>query len=360
MFIFNIESKIMIFLVFFTSFFITYIIIPTINRTARFINLFDYVDNRKVHFQNVARLGGVAIFAGFIITVLIFIDTQKFAFLGPFVGGLVILFFIGLKDDLVIISPFTKLVGQIIAASVIIIPGNCIITNLHGFFGIHEIHWIVGFIISLLIFLVTTNAFNFIDGVDGLSASIGALSSLIFGIWFFLTNNFQLFYISFAVSAALLAFLRFNMFSKNNKIFMGDTGSMFIGYVLSFLVIQFNEIDLLVKSTSQFFIYPAPAVAFGVLIVPYFDMLRVIYIRLLSGKHIYSPDKKHFHHLLLELGFSHKQVTFGLVSFSLIFSVLVFWASNYLTIRRLILVELLVVLLISFIPEILVKRKRNK
>ncbi|MEA3451013.1 MAG: MraY family glycosyltransferase [Bacteroidota bacterium] len=360
MFLSKINSEVLIFLVFFTSFIITYITIPTINRTARYKNLFDIVDKRKVHVQNVPRLGGIAIFAGFIITILIFIDTQKFAFLGPFVGGLVILFFIGLKDDIVVISPLTKLIGQILAASVIIIPGNCMITNLHGFFGIHEIHWIVGFIISLLIFLVTTNAFNFIDGVDGLSASIGVLTSLMFGIWFFLTNKLQLFYISLAISAALFAFIRFNMFSKDNKIFMGDTGSMIIGYVLSFFVIQFNEIDLLMKSSEQFFIYPAPAVAFGVLIVPYFDMLRVVYIRLLRRKSIYCPDKNHLHHLLLKLGFSHKQVTFSLVGFSLVFSVFVFWASNFLTIRRLFLVELIVVLLFSFIPEYFVKRKLKK
>lgn len=360
MFLSKLNIEIVIFLVFSSSFLITFVTIPTIIRMARFKNLFDIVDQRKVHKQQIPRLGGMAIFAGFIVSILIFVDTKVFLFLGPFVAGLVIIFFIGLKDDILVISPFTKLMGQILAASIIIVLGNVIITNFHGFFGINDIHWFLGFIISLLIFLVTTNAFNFIDGVDGLSASLGAVSALLFGLWFFLVGEIQIFIISLAIFASLLAFIRFNLFSKKNKIFMGDTGSMIIGYVISFLVIKFNEVDLFLPKSNPYFIYPAPAVAFGLLIIPYFDMLRVIYIRILQGKNIYSPDNNHIHHLLLKLGFSHKKITFILVSYSLTFSAFVIWSSKFLTIRRLLLLELLIALLISFIPEYLVKKKEKK
>lgn len=360
MFLSKLNIDIVILLAFLTSFLITFITIPTIIRMARFKNLFDIIDKRKVHKQQITRLGGMAIFAGFIVTILIFVNTQIFLFLGPFVAGLVIIFFVGLKDDILVISPFTKLLGQIIAASIIIIFGNVIVTSFHGFFGINDIHWFLGFIISLLIFLVTTNAFNFIDGVDGLAASLGAVSAFLFGLWFLLVGEIQFFIISLSLFASLLAFIRFNLFSKKNKIFMGDTGAMIIGYVISFLVIKFNEIDLLLPKSNHYFIYPAPAVAFGLLIIPYFDMLRVIYIRILQGKNIYSPDNNHIHHLFLRLGFSHKKITFILVTFSLIFSAFVVWASRLLPIRRLLLIELLVVLLVSFIPEFLVKNKEKK
>ncbi len=359
MFLSKINKEILFLIVFLSSFIITYITIPTIIRMARYKNLFDTIDQRKVHTKSVPRLGGMAIFAGFIISILIFIDTQKYHFLGPFVAGLVILFFIGLKDDILIISPFTKFVGQILAASIIIIPGNTMITSFHGFLGINQIHWFWGFFVSLLIFLVTTNAFNFIDGVDGLSASLGSVAALFFGVWFLLVNQIQFFIISLAISAALFAFIRYNLFSKKNKIFMGDTGAMIIGYVISFFVIQFNQVDLALKGLSVFYIYPAPAVAFGILIIPYFDMLRVIYIRILQHKKIYSPDNNHIHHLFLKLGFSHKQITLILVSFSVLFSVLCFWLSNFLSIKRLILIELLIVLFLSFIPEYIYKKKKE-
>lgn len=342
------------------AFVITYITIPTIIRMSRFKKLFDIIDERKVHSEQIPRLGGMGIFAGLSISVLLFVNPEHFIGFGGFLAGLIILFFVGLKDDILIISPLTKFLGQIIAASIVVFFGGAMITNLHGFFGVNELHPVIGFVLTIIVFLTTTNAFNFIDGVDGLSASLGMTSALAFGIWFFLVGEYQHAIISVALIASLASFVRYNMFSKKNKIFMGDTGAMIIGYLLSFLAVKFNELNLSLDKSNPYFILPAPAVAFSVMIIPYFDMLRVIYIRLLKRKSIFFADKNHLHHLLLELGLSHKQITFLLTFVTILFIGLVYWLSGFVTIRRLLLIVLILALLLSFIPEILVKRKRLK
>lgn len=354
----SILPEILIVLAITASFLITYITIPTIIRMSRFKKLFDVVDDRKVHTEQIPRLGGMGIFAGLTISVLLFIDTSDYLGLGGLIAGLIIIFFVGLKDDILIISPLTKFLGQIIATSVVVFFADTIITDLHGFFGINEIPYILGFILTVLIFLVTTNAFNFIDGVDGLSASLGMTSALAFGIWFYLVGEINFAVISFALIAALGGFVRYNMFSKKDRIFMGDTGAMIIGYMLSFLAVHFNQINLNIDNASPYFILPAPAVAFAIMIIPYFDMLRVIYIRLLRKRSIFYADKNHLHHLLLELGLSHKKITFTLTSISMIFTGFIFWLSQFVTIRRLLLLVLLSALLLSFIPEALVRKKR--
>lgn len=357
--IFQIDNNIILIVSVFVAFFVTYITIPTIIRMARFKNLFDEIDERKLHTGQIPRLGGVGFFAGLLISVLLFVNTSEMVGFGGVIAGLFILFLIGIKDDILVIAPLTKLIGQLIATTIIVFFGNTMITNLHGFFGIHEIHWAIGFVITVFVFLVTINAFNFIDGVDGLSSSIGLIVATTFGVWFLLVKEYNIAIIAFSLVAALLAFIRYNVFSKKSKIFMGDTGSMIIGFIVSFLAVHFNQMNIDIVN-SPYFILPAPAVAFGILIIPYFDMLRVMYIRTLKGQKIFYPDKNHLHHLLLRLDFSHKQVVLTLVSFNVAFIALVFYLSSFVTIRRLLLIELIIILLASFIPEILVKRKERK
>ncbi len=357
MFFERIDINLVLFIAALTGFVITYVIIPTIVRMARYSNLYDRIDKRKIHTADIPRLGGMAIFAGVAISDLLFIDPVKMPYVGGFISGLIILFFVGLKDDILVISPLTKFSGQFLAATIVVFFGNTMISSLHGFFGIGDIPLWLGYVLTIFVFLVTTNAFNFIDGVDGLSASLGSIAAIAFGVWFYLTAQYQLAMVAFVLAFALFAFLRYNLFSTRNKVFMGDTGSMLIGYVLSFLAIQFNETDLLLKQTNHFFIYPAPAVAFGIMIIPYFDMLRVIYIRLIQHRNVFAPDNYHIHHLLIKLGLTHKQVTLVLSLVSIVFIFFIFWLSSFVSIRRLVLIELLLALLLSFIPEILLTKK---
>jgi len=357
MILFEINDKLIFVFSFIIAFAVTFITIPTLERMAKYKNLFDNVDIRKVHEKSIPRLGGIAVFSGFLISFLLFTNFSNFKQGGALIAALFILFLIGVKDDILIISPLTKLYGQIAASIVVIVFGNGGITNFQGIFGIYQIPLLVGYLISIVVYIATINAFNFIDGIDGLVSISGIIYSLAFGVWFYLTKNYVYVILSLIVVGSLIAFVRFNMFSKNKKIFIGDTGSMFIGFVLAYLAIRFCEINIEIKEFSNYFFYPAPALAFGVMIIPYFDMIRVVLIRLISKKHIYEPDNTHLHHIFLSFGLSHKQITliYSLTSISLI--IIFTFLARYMSLLRLLFTELIIILILSFIPEFLFRKR---
>ncbi len=344
----------------FTAFGVCYVTIPTLVKMARYKNLYDNINDRKVHKDLVPRLGGIGFFAGLFLSLVLFVNPADFKYLGVFAASLFILFFIGLKDDILIISPLTKLIGQILAVSILILFGNGGLTDFQGVFGIHQVPWYVGYLVSVVIYIATINAFNFVDGIDGLAASLGIISISAYGIWFFIAGKTVYFLIAISAVFSLLAFLRYNLFSKNNKIFLGDTGSMLIGFVVTYLAIRFNQTILTMNADMPGFIYPAPAMSFGFVVIPYFDLVRVIAIRLINKRHIYSPDNSHLHHIFLSLGFTHKQITlfFSLVSIVLI---AIFWIiAHYTSTLRLLLIEFIIVLFLSFVPEFFYQRVKNQ
>ena len=302
-------------------------------------------------------MGGLAIFAGLIVSVNLWASPALFPAFQYIVASIIVIFFIGIKDDILIIAPFTKFVGQIIAAIILVILGDIRITNLHGFFGIHNINFFWSIIITLLTIVTIINGFNFIDGIDGLSASIGIITSGTFGYWFFSIHEYQYAILAAALIGALFAFFIYNVFGEKNKIFMGDTGSLIIGLILSILVIYFNELNI--DKSKIYAIYPAPAVSFGVLIIPLFDTMRVVFIRIFIGKSLMLPDKNHLHHQLLKLGLSHVQVTMIISVVNVFFIYLVFNLASFISIRRLLLIILLLAVLLSFIPPFLINRKKR-
>ena len=342
-----------------TAFAVCYVTIPTLVKMAKYKKLYDNINERKVHKELIPRLGGVGFFSGLFLTIVLFVNPVNFKYLGVFIASLFILFLIGLKDDILIISPFTKLVGQIIAVSIVILFGNGGLTDFQGVFGIHQVPWYVGYIVSVIIYIATINAFNFVDGIDGLAASLGIISIAVYGIWFFAVGKSVYFIISLSAVSSLFAFLRYNLFSKKNKIFLGDTGSMLIGFVVTFLAIRFNQSILSMDSRSTGFIYPAPAMSLGFVIIPYFDLLRVIVIRLINRRHIYSPDNSHLHHIFLSFGFSHKQITL-LFSFVSVILIAIFWIiAHYTSTFRLLLIEFTIILFLSFVPEFFYRKVKN-
>jgi UDP-N-acetylmuramyl pentapeptide phosphotransferase/UDP-N-acetylglucosamine-1-phosphate transferase len=236
-------------------------------------------------------------------------------------GALVILFFIGLKDDILVIDPKKKLLGQVLAALLIVILGDFRITNFHGIFSIGDISYIPSVLITVFLILSLINGFNLIDGVDGLSSGIGIVNSFFFGGWFLLIHEITLAVIAFSIAGSLSAYFIFNVFGKGNKIFMGDTGSMITGLIISVLVICFiqkeNDFTTLVNFKS------APAFAFALVLLPLFDTLRIIVLRLLMGKSPFKADRNHIHHNLLKLGLSHLQITLLLTFATLVFVILV-------------------------------------
>lgn len=315
---------------FLTSFAITYIAIPSIIFVAKVKNLYDEPGARKSHSTSVPTLGGLAIFAGLIFSISFWTDFSKFWQLQYVLAALIVIFGIGIKDDIVTLSPRKKAIGQLISAIIITVWGKIRITSFSGIFGIQELPEYISIIFSIFVILVIINSVNLIDGINGLSASLTAFACLAFGTWFYYADDSkQLSIVSFALLGSLIAFLRFNI--TPSKIFMGDTGSMLLGLMLSILAIKMIDINEHLTN-NEYTLSSGPAVVIGILIVPLYDMVRVFTVRLSKKRSPFNPDKNHIHHLLLRLNLSHTQSTIllSMVSvFFIVFSFLMDWIGNY-------------------------------
>ena len=214
------------------AFILVMVSIPTILTVARAKNLYEPNNARKVHKGSIPPFGGVAIFIGFVLSTIISTDGYKFDTLKYIIAAIILMFFVGLKDDLMVISARKKLVVQIFAAILLITLGDVRFTNIHGLMGIYEIHYFSGLLLTLFTMIVIINAFNLIDGIDGLASGLAMLSASIFGAWFFKVQQIQFSIMSFALVGSLAGFFLYNVFGHRNKLFMGDTGSFVVGLVM--------------------------------------------------------------------------------------------------------------------------------
>ncbi len=317
------------------AFIITFLAVPVILQVAEQKKLYDIPDERKVHTRLVASLGGVGIFGGFLLASLLSIQ----GYLNPefqyFFAAALVIFFLGLKDDLMILSATKKFIGQIIAASILIHLGGIRLDSMHGLLGFNELPEAFSLALSYLTIIVVINSFNLIDGVDGLASSLGILTMSVFGIYFFVIDYQAYALFSFALAGSLVAFMIFNHHPA--KIFMGDSGSLMIGLVNAILVIKFinvaNEPFVAVQVPS------AVAIGFAILIVPLLDTLRVFSIRIFNGRSPFTPDRNHVHHLLLDRGLGHTAVTITCVAVNIGFIVLA-WLGRSLGPNYLLLIML--------------------
>lgn len=340
------------------SFLLVILSIPTILRIARAKKLFEPFGERKVHKQLIPPFGGVAIFIGFIMSVTITTDGLDFYFIKYLIPAVILMFFIGLKDDLLAISVRKKLIIQIWAALILIILGNIRITNFHGILGLYEIHYIFSVLISLFIIVVITNAFNLIDGIDGLASGLAILAALAMGTWFYFTGHFQPSVICLALAGGLAGFFLYNVFGHSNKLFLGDSGSLTIGIIISTLIIKFNELNI--THTAPFNFDAAPVISFTFIIVPLVDTMRVMTIRISQHKSPFLPDKNHIHHRLFALLENHLKVTTTLVgSNALMIGLALFIHKISFNINLQFLIIVLIGLGLSFIPSILLKIKSS-
>ena len=282
--------------------------------------MLDTPGGRKIHTVDTPSMGGVPIFIGFVVAVSIWVPLEYLRDIKYVLGALGIMFIIGFRDDLINLRAFQKLFGQIAAALIITIVCDIRIMSLYGLFGVYELPEIVSYAISLFTIIVITNAFNLIDGIDGLAGTVGLVSSLFFGVWFYLAGLEAYSFICFAILGSILAFLQFNW--APSKVFMGDTGSLLIGFFLSIITIRFIETNYVLADTEphKFVAFIGPSIA--VLIVPLYDTLRVFIKRVLKGKSPMHPDKTHLHHILLRLGCTHAQATAILATVNIIFVLL--------------------------------------
>jgi UDP-N-acetylmuramyl pentapeptide phosphotransferase/UDP-N-acetylglucosamine-1-phosphate transferase len=274
--------------------------VPSIIYVAHHRNLFDAPNGRSVHTRPTPRLGGVAVLAGFFSALTIF---------APLAGGLqyllagcLLLFFVGLKDDLVTVAVAKKFAGQLLASGVVMLMADVRITSLQGLLGIGTLPVGVSYGLTFLVIVGITNAINLIDGLDGLAGTIVLIISSTFGYYLFQYGGpgaSSYAFVAVCLLGGMLGFLRYNFHKAS--IFMGDTGSLVCGFIVAVLAIQFVELG---NAASQSLGSTTPAVALAVLFVPLFDTSRVFLVRILAGKSPFAPDKNHVHHRVLALGFS--------------------------------------------------------
>jgi len=283
------------------SFTIVYFVIPKIIKVSKIIKLYDVPNQRSAAKQIVPTLGGIAIFAGFVISTIVSSNSLSINELKYIFVGVTVMFLIGLKDDIIGMSAKKKLIVQIGIALYLIIIGNYRITNLHGIFGLQEIGYVIGILISLVAIVGIINAFNLIDGIDGLASGIGILVSITFGVLFLNAGDFIYSITCFSLTGSLVAFYLYNVFGHTNKIFMGDTGSLILGVVIAILIIHFVEFT----PASMNVVQGSVAIALSLVIVPVIDTIRVFAIRISQKRSPFSPDMNHIHHNLLKLTGNH-------------------------------------------------------
>jgi len=306
------------------AFVITFYAIPVIIQVSNMKKLFDLPEDRKIHSSPIPSLGGLGIFAGFMMGLLLMVDLsdkQAIATFQYYLTAFMVIFFFGIKDDILILTPFKKLLGQLAVAAILIFKANLVISHMHGFLGIQTIDANMGIFLSFFTIIVIVNAFNLIDGVDGLAGSVGIITASFFAFFELMSGEIYYALFGFSFAASLAAFLIYNY--SPARIFMGDTGAMLIGVVNAILVIHFINTA---ENSRILPVLATPAMGFGILLIPLLDTLRVFTIRILHGRTPFSPDRNHIHHLLLDKGMTHMEVTMTISLASIVFVVLTFIA----------------------------------
>lgn len=310
--------------VFIVSFLTSFIIIPKLIGIVHYKNLMDHPDERSSHVEKTPTLGGVAFFISLIFGLF---AVHFFEFDGSSLNvivGTTILFFVGLKDDLMVLSAQTKLWAQFVAVSFVLLLPELWITSFSGFLGIDTIPLYIGVLMSYFIMIFIINAYNLIDGIDGLAAMLGIMIFMIYGFLFYYSGEAFYFLCSILSIGFLLAFLKFNI-SKNKRIFMGDTGSLIVGFLIAILTIRFLAMSdelyeqILIKPFHKFLI------ALAITFFPIVDVARVILMRLINRRGPFDPDRCHMHHILVDRGLTHKKASItlaicGTIIFTIMYS----------------------------------------
>ena len=307
-------------ILFLTALLGTMICIRSVIAVARTKHLFDEPsEERKIHIYKTPNLGGVGIYCAFLFSVSLVVQAPALPYFHSLVASSLIIFAIGLKDDLVGLGPTKKFLAQIAAAGIMAFLGDIRITSFHGLFGIIEISYPLSILLTILINIFIYNALNLIDGVDGLAGCLGLLASLSYAAVFFIMGNVGEFLLAVAFSGALIGFLYYNI--SPAKTFMGDTGSLFIGFMLAFFCIRFTELN---STAGSLAFKSGPAIAFATIIIAVVDTVRVFMFRVLRGRSPFVADSNHLHHRFLNMGFTHMQTTLILVGTNLAFIVVAF------------------------------------
>ncbi|MBO2542858.1 undecaprenyl/decaprenyl-phosphate alpha-N-acetylglucosaminyl 1-phosphate transferase [Salegentibacter sp. BDJ18] len=349
--------------VFLLAFVLTWYFTPKVLWVSREKDLMKEVNARSSHKMAIPPFGGVAFFLVLVLIISLLQALRTSPTGNHLIIGLTFLFMAGLKDDLVISSARLKFISQLFAAGFIIFSPELQLTSLHGFLGVFEIPILLGYAFKVLIVVALINAYNLIDGIDGLAGIVGIVISFTYALVFYSTGHPYFVLLSLCTAGILSAFLRFNFSRGRKKIFMGDGGSLVMGFMIAFL-----SLKLLVMKPYQPLVRegytPENTLLFAlaVLFLPIFDTLRVILIRLKNGKTPFEADRNHMHHVLLDHGLSHKKASFVLGGLNLAVIVLFIMLSRDLKSGGMSLVMLGVFVIVAIAFEALRKKalKRSR
>lgn len=314
-------------MLFFTGgFVITYFLTPVIMNVVKIRRLFEKRNERSSHTQMVPSFGGISFFIVFVLALSFaeqFFITGRAYYMIP---AALIIFMIGLKDDLTGVGPRNKIIGQLLATTLLFLSSDFQITQLHGFLGIHDIYLWVSIPLAFAVVIFFINAYNLIDGIDGLASSLAAFYFTAFAFTFLILKDWALLSVSVCLVGVFIAFLRYNL-SSDKKIFMGDTGSLFIGFILVAFVIHLMASDF----SGKLILKDANLGVFliALLFVPVLDSIRVFVARSVEGRSPFSPDRNHIHHLLMDrYNLTHRQTTARILLVNIAVCLL-FWAVSY-------------------------------
>ncbi|MBL0271920.1 MAG: undecaprenyl/decaprenyl-phosphate alpha-N-acetylglucosaminyl 1-phosphate transferase [Chitinophagaceae bacterium] len=286
-------------LCFITAFVVTLITIPPIIHQIKKYKLCDLPNARKEHATPIPTMGGIAVIAGMMMALFLWFPFSNAVPQISFFFSIAVLFGLGIMDDLKDLSAKYKFIVQLSLAALIALSGIRI-TSFEGLLGINELPLSAQYTFTILVIVGITNAFNLIDGIDGLAGGLGFMSLVTLGMFLTMCGDENTALVAFALAGGLLAFLYFNF--NPAKIFMGDTGSLVLGFVIAVLSIRLMQVNVF----STVAVLPhAPMFVLGIVLIPVFDTLRVFAIRTWKGKSPFQADKTHIHHLLTNQGFSH-------------------------------------------------------
>lgn len=316
------------FYVLITSFLIGFLVLPILIKFLRKIQFGDIPGGRKIHKEFTPSMGGIGILFSFFISLAIWgIVGGSINEIWFLVAGVVIIFFVGLSDDIVDLRAYYKLIGQLIAAFIVVNFGQVRIESFYGLLGVGVLPEYFSFILSIVVLLAASNAFNLIDGIDGLAGMVSSIALLFLGLWFGLNGLDSYSLIAFALLGSTLSFLIFNW--QPAKIFMGDTGALTLGFAIGALVMVFFKANE--SSSSEFFgKFNSPfTMGVALMIYPLFDTVRVFVRRIVNGNHPMKADKGHIHHYLLRSGMSHQKSTLVISTVHLTLVVVAFFLNSF-------------------------------
>ena len=359
-------------LAFFIALLLAGIIIPQILLIAFRKNLFDQVDERKIHKGAVPRLGGIAFFPSILFSFCLVLGFSLKYFgwetsgvymevAVPFyfmICAVMLMFLVGIADDLIGVRYMAKFAVQIIA-SILIVFSGLYINDFFGFLWIHSIYDWIGWIATAFMVVYVVNAINLIDGIDGLASGLSTVAFVFYTIIFFWSGQYSYSMLSAASAGTLLPFFSYNVFGnahKQKKIFMGDTGALTTGMILIFCAIGMLHIDDSEKVNT----YNPVILGISPLIIPLFDVVRVYIHRVAKHKNPFLPDKSHIHHKLLALGLNQRIALIIIMLWSMFFIVINMFLSTFLNPTFIIIGDIALWTIVNFILSKTIAKREAK